>query len=157
MTAVAVTVDATEGLRLLGRLLAEVREPVRALEAVGFALASRVSLTFVDQRDPWGQPWAPLAPSTLQWRARRGGGGGERALIDTRVLSNSPTSRVAGGDVVEVGTPVQYASFHQFGTARGIPARPFLPLRDESTAELPPDWRAEVEAIVDGFIARAGA
>jgi phage gpG-like protein len=88
-----------------------------ALNAVGLYLRGKVQRTFNDQRDPFGRPWKPL-------KHREG-----LALLDTGRLRASITHRVTGS-VVEVGTNVPYAGFHNAGT-KHIPARTFLALSPE--------------------------
>ena len=70
-------------------------------------------------------------------------------MLDTGRLRNSITYRVAG-EVLYVGTNVEYAGIHQFGARAGrrrnvvIPARPFLGIsRDD---------REKIEHIIQDFI-----
>jgi phage virion morphogenesis protein len=131
-----------------------------ALEDIGDALENAARLTFVDQVDPYGHPWAPLSPVTLE--RRRKAGAGAQILRDTGRLANSLTY-VASDTEVLVGTNVIYAGTHEFGAPRGsygatrrgspipwgdVPARQFLP--DERG--LPPDQEADVLQILTRYL-----
>lgn len=75
-----------------------------------------------------GEPWAPLAESTIR-RRRKGrgrgrGGGGVRILQDTGTLRRS-IGMYATHEYVEVGAGQPYGKHHQFG-GRRLPARPFV-------------------------------
>ena len=48
-------------------------------------------------------------------------------LLKSTNMWNSIDSKVTGPDTVAVGTPHEYAIYHQFGTKR-MPARPFIPI-----------------------------
>jgi phage gpG-like protein len=71
--------------------------------------------------------WAPLAPSTIADRLRKGYGEGP-PLVRTALLRDSLTKRGAEGNVfnvtdttLTVGTNVWYAGFHHWGTWRLAP------------------------------------
>lgn len=88
---------------------------------------------FRDARAPNGQPWTPLADSTVAARrkGRRRRGSTPQILLDTARLRNSISYQVKGL-TIEWGTNVRYARIHQLGGRAGrgrkvnIPARPFL-------------------------------
>lgn len=90
---------------------------------------------FFDAVDPGGTAWAPLAPSTIAAK------GHSNILVDTNRLLNSLTGpgpdairRVEGqrGNYQLVfGTNVEYAVFHDTGTAT-MPARPAVGFSDET-------------------------
>lgn len=75
----------------------------RLARVVGAEALTQVQLGFRQSRDPYGEAWAPLT--------RREG----KPLLDTGRLRNSFSYRVHGGHFV-VGTNVEYAAAHQFGT-----------------------------------------
>lgn len=94
--------------------------------------------SFIEQRSPEGQPWAPL-----KHPRGRGHNPSMKALFDSGKLFESLTYNLVGKDAVEVGftTDAFYGVFHQLGVnvgrrsrlsdrkelgAVGIPARPFL-------------------------------
>lgn len=101
------------------------------MKGIGRVLKSNVQLGFKLSRSPAGAPWKPL-------KVRKG-----KPLRDTGILRNS-IDYSAGKTEVEIGTNVDYAPYHQFGTKSKlgnphIPARPFLP-----THELPAGWAEDV-------------
>lgn len=104
---------------------------------------------FEAEVDPDGQPWAPLAPSTLEQKA------GDGILRDSGRLASSLHYQMEG-DTLLFGTNVEYAEYQQLGTDPydirpksakalawpgaahpvavvhhpGLPARPFIGLAD---------------------------
>lgn len=124
-------------MRKLGRVgdeaatavLKSVAEEARALVVRGFA----------EGRSPTGAKWAPL-------KVRRG-----QPLRDTGRLQNSYTTKVAGRAMV-VGTNTQYAPHHQFGTKRGLPARPMLP----PAGALPVRWAGAFREAAEEALAALG-
>lgn len=74
-------------------------------------------------------------------------GAKRRAPVDTGRLRNSITFEVtADGDVVRVGTNLEYAAFQEFGT-RKMPARPFLfPAFEEERPRLRERMQRAIEA-----------
>ncbi|WP_299427210.1 phage virion morphogenesis protein [uncultured Meiothermus sp.] len=134
------------------RSLAQVRLD-RVAANVGEALVSSTIQRFMEQKDPTGQPWQPLAAATVAPRARdftKGGRlrkgveerlQGRKILIQSARLRNSITSK-RDGTAVAVGTNVVYAAIHQFGGMAGrgrrvrIPARPYLGVSRADQAEI---------------------
>jgi phage gpG-like protein len=149
------------------------------LQQAGDTLIDLIGMTFADQTDPWGAPWAPLSP-----RSRSG-----QPLLDTGRLRNSIASQITGNTLL-VGTNVCYSMTHQFGatvtaqkptgnnicgyTPKGaprlawnaggaihyakqvtIPARPFMPIREGGGGELPAAWDAELSGSIEAMIQRA--
>ena len=83
-----------------------------AAKNVAVAMTTEVQLTFRKEQTPDGSGWAPLK----RGRSRKGGGKGRgKILRDTGRLANSITGVAAGNSVI-VGTNVEYAPYHQFGT-----------------------------------------
>ena len=120
-------------------------DPRAPLEEIGIYLHRRVLEGFERQRDPWGRPWEPLSPETVRRK------GSSRILEDTGRLRQSIAWRTLGRDAVVVGTNVEYAPVHQFGSdERHIPARPFLPLAEEGV-DLPTGWMADVIEILERY------
>lgn len=109
-------VDISVGKRRL-RALADLGFMVEAFDGIANDVASKVAMGFRDQKDPWGQPWAPLKPSTIRARRKGKGGGSAKILRDTGVLSNSLTAQRTGPLTIEMGTTVPYAAAHQFGAS----------------------------------------
>ncbi len=82
---------------------------VRAAFGVQQALVTEVRLGFRAQTSPYGKPWDPLKKK----RGRNKDKG--KILRDTGRLANSITGGYSGSEV-RVGTNVEYAPYHQFGT-----------------------------------------
>jgi phage gpG-like protein len=98
---------------------------------------------FRDSHDPYGVPWKPVVRNRRRdrrARERRAAKGlvarADKPLVDTGRLRASVTARV-DGSVVRVALPVEYASYHQYGTRR-IARRQILPEAD--TGGLPAAW-----------------
>jgi phage gpG-like protein len=116
---------AIEELAYLPRKLAVAAAPM---------ISGELRNQFVRGVDAYGNPWAPLKPSTLRKH-------GPPPLTDTRRLRDGTRAyaRTGGraGIVVEIGAP--YGAFHQLGFRVGrtkVPARRILPNRG-----LPAKWR----------------
>lgn len=86
---------------------------------------------FSKEQGPEGK-WAPLKPSTIARRRKKGGGA--KILQDTGRLRGSIMPQVTSPTRAEiVSTNVVYAPYHQFGVpGRNLPARPFLWLSRQS-------------------------
>jgi phage gpG-like protein len=113
--------------------------------ALGVAFIKQVADQFRGSRDPYGKPWAPVFRNRLRdrrARASRAKAGkaprADKPLIDTGRLRASPVARVTGSDV-RIDLPVEYASYHQYGTARMV-RRQILP--EAETGGLGPYWTA---------------
>lgn len=68
MTIIRVDVRADETSALLLELQRRTGDIRPAMEGIAQILASNTQLRFVDQKDPDGNPWAPLSPITLSMR-----------------------------------------------------------------------------------------
>ncbi len=83
---------------------------------------------------PWGGRFAPLSEAYMEANPRRRGG---IPLNDTHQHIMNRINAHAGSDYVDVGildnprTP-GLAIMHQFGI--GVPARPYLPIRNHQAA-----------------------
>jgi phage gpG-like protein len=132
------TITDANGLALMRRRVAtwelrlnDLSEP---LTQVGLDWQDEFTANFVSQGGVYAGGWAPLAPSTVQQKARLGYGGG--TLVRTGELFDSVTRRGAPGNVfnvtprsVEVGSNNFKAAIHQHGAPRAhIPARPIIGL-----------------------------
>ena len=114
---VTIRVDDAEVRAALRRLRAAVDDLRPAMREIAAALEAGVEDAFGAQGSPAGDPWAPLAASTIRGRERRRKWPG-RVLQATGRLAGSITSR-ADGDSAAAGTNVVYAGMHQFGARRG--------------------------------------
>lgn len=140
------------------RLIAASRDLTPAMRAIGERLTETTKRRFASSTGPDGKRWAPNTDATLRAMLHRRKGSftkkksalsanGGRVLAakkpligESKALSTTINYR-AGATSVEIGSPMEYASTHQFGALRGafgqtrrgapipwgnIPARPFL-------------------------------
>lgn len=122
----------------LGRLSRSLTETGMrdVLQAMGFILHSRSMTSFERETAPQhadgmageGRPWAPLSAMTLL--QRRQGTGSVQILVDTGTLRQRVVIETRPGEV-EVGTAIFYGLYHQTGTGRNLPSRPFVGYNDE--------------------------
>ena len=96
------SVDDKEVREALDRLIDSVKNPKKALKAIGAYVRASTQLRFRNSIKPDGSPWAPV---------KRGG----KPLVDTGRLRDSITYEV-GETFVDIGTNVVYAPYCQFGT-----------------------------------------
>ena len=108
----------------LRELAAQGKDLGPALAEIGEEEVTNILLRFEHEEDPQGNPWAAFAANSP--RLLEDG----KLLQDTGRLKGSIQSQVLGGSVLLVGSNVEYAPFHQFGTET-IPARPFLGVSDD--------------------------
>lgn len=109
----------------LGKLKESPRSPA-LWGTIAAILKSETLRHFEAESDPTGKKWAPLSASTIE--ARRKGksrrGYGVKILRDTGRLYGSIATNYGAG-WAEVGTTIEYAAQHQFGTKR-VPRRSFI-------------------------------
>lgn len=120
------------------RRLAEV--PSRMATKAAEGISDAIQQQFDAGVDPYGEPWEPLAPSTL---ARKQGPG---ILDETSAMRDGIEVAPTGGAGVGItfNDKPDVAMYHQYGTAR-MPARKILP--EEG---LPDTWeRALADAAED--------
>ena len=117
------------------------REELAKRVAVGFH--KKVQDQFRDSHDPYGKAWKSVVrmrARDVRARARRAAAGrpirADKPLVDTGRLRASAHARVVGTSV-RIALPVEYASYHQYGTSR-IARRQILPEAD--SGGLPPTW-----------------
>jgi phage gpG-like protein len=151
--------DDRELREALGALARAGANPRRTLVAAGEFLVETTKQRFETGRGPDDRAWAANSPLTLdrflgrfKGSFRKDGGlsdrGAQRAaskrplIGESKALSTTISYRVTG-ELLEVGSPMEYAAVQQFGAAQGafgrsrrntplpwgdIPARPFLGL-----------------------------
>ena len=147
-----IEVNRTQLNRIIARLRRiESPNTQRLHESIGRRIEPLVARGFIQQRDPYGVPWKPLADSTIRGRRRRGRGA--RILQDTGVMRNS-TGFVATTESVEVGFADPKAKYHQTGTRKGVPQRAVLPY-DEARG-FPRDWNQATEAAAVAWLTEMG-
>lgn len=105
---VEVNVDDQALRRSMTELAARGRDLRAPLRSIGEAMLRSTDERFRQQRDPQGQPWAPLQPATLANKRN------QRILTESGNLRGSINYRV-GADRLEVGTPSVYGAIHQLG------------------------------------------
>ncbi len=134
--------------QMLSRLQKGLSDLTPVMKEIGEELLANWQLRWKQEKNPYGEEWKPLAPSTLV-RRRKGKGSGPAAQIlrDTGRLQNSFVP-VASRDSVCIGTNVFYAPFHQFGT-RYIPQRMLLPME-----RLPDEDKEAIFDILEKHLAR---
>lgn len=120
----------------LARRIAQLKNPRRALRVAGEALVSLAKQAF---RSPEVRPAA--WPPRKDRKGLRAAGRWGAPLIQSTMLSRSPRVIEAAADSVSVGSDRRtpggrwsLAAIHQLGAPRrGIPARPFFPVREDGT------------------------
>lgn len=123
---IEIQLDATGASRAIAALGQRARNLRPLFAAIGDDIVAASLLGFKDSRDPYGQPWKPLAPATIARRRK----GSSTPLLDTGRLRNSITRRVlAGGNGVEIGSNVIYAAIHNFGGRAGRGHKTVIPQR----------------------------
>lgn len=148
---VTITVQREDFDATVARLVAVGSKPPMA--AVALAMYREASAAVFSEQDPFGHPWPPLAPKTLQKRQRRGNYS-TKMLIDTGAMYQSMrTDSTADTASVSMDAPEEV---HQFGTL-GIPPRPIFPT--DGSGESPPDawWIAVGAPIIDALELAAAA
>lgn len=101
-----------------------------------------LSLLFKSEGRYLGVNWKPLKPEYLRWKIKKGFS--EKKLHKTTTLARSFTYQLSKNKVV-IGTNVKsdkngfpYPAAMEFGTKRGVPARPFMaPTKAELERRLP--------------------
>ena len=102
----------------LDKIAKGIRNPRPLLKQIGVLILNEVNKNFVRGSND-GDAWTPNAPATI---ARKGS---SKPLIDTGNLRASFTFQVKRNSV-EIGSPLFYSEFHEFGTST-IPQRKMLP------------------------------
>lgn len=144
----------------LNKIIAACDDTQKAHDVIGNKIANRIRLGFRTSKSPYGEAWKPIT-------YRQG-----KPLVNNAHLLSS-IGHHATKNSVTIGTDedIVYAKIHQFGgvirprTAKTlrffignrmiltdkavIPARPYLPIKDNEVL-LPQDWlKATVKALQD--------
>lgn len=140
MAGTGITGDLTGLGNLIGNLRRLSEVPSQAAREVSDAIGAEIELQFDHGIDPYGEPWEPLAQSTLD-RGRS-----PPPLTDTTEMRTGISVRPSSGAGVQITIDAPYAGFHQTGT-RFMPARKVLP-----EGSLPDTWeRAFADALDNAF------
>lgn len=140
---IKIEVDSSALSAALNKLNQRTSNMQPAMESIGAALVSDIQGGMNDSRTPWGDPYAPL-------KATRGKRVGGQPLMDTRQHIYERITHQADANSVVVGMleNEKIAITHQYGSEKlGIPARAFLPIRNDR-ADLPSAWEAELVAAI---------
>lgn len=95
----------------------------RIYRGIGEVLQTSINFQFEQEGAYFGSKWAPLAPSTIAQRQRRGRWPGKILQVDGGLASRFTYS--ISGNSVTIGTNVEYAKYLHHGTRR-MPARPLF-------------------------------
>jgi phage virion morphogenesis protein len=145
MTQVSIKIDDAAAQAVFARTIARLGDLTPAMADVGEYLQRRVDDGFRDEKDPYGQPWAKLASSTLRQKTKQ-----KRILkiLQSRGTMRGTLTYQASRDRVRVGFNVYYADFHQRGTKRMV-KRQLLP---DAVRGLPVQDAAAIVAIVQDYL-----
>ncbi len=105
------------------KLPEKIKSAVRvSLERIGAYGVSKLSKGFQTEGRSLGVEWKPVKESYLKQKIKKGFS--EKTLHRTTTLAQSFHSK-ATDTQVQIGTPVPYSIYHEYGTKR-MPARPFM-------------------------------
>lgn len=175
MTSFNITVK-DEGVQsALKALAARVSNLNPVLDNIGIGIIERTRHRFDTSSAPDGTPWKPNSAATLAMLAGRLGGqkskvkkdgslnaSGQRSLDNKKpLIGESKDLRtqftlLATDNTLTVGSTPKYAAIQQFGGKAGrghkvsIPARPFLPIRQDGS--LYPAEQAQVLQALNDFL-----
>ena len=107
-------------------------------------MLKRTQKRFLDEVDPDGKPWEPLALSTIKRKGfdtiliRTGHMARDIQIVKGATANGPGTTRVNTGAGFSIGTPnTPYAKHHQNGQpSKNIPARPFLGITNDDIRSL---------------------
>lgn len=119
---ITITLDAEGQLRArLGNAIAGLSNPQPLLDHIGMLMVENIEIRFATKRDPAGQRWAALKPSTRKAYERKYNGKVPGSLLERTVpgMRESLTHNVEG-DHVDVGFRDRVAIYHEFGTRRMV-------------------------------------
>ena len=166
---IQISLDATGANAEIHRLLRAVQNPQPAFKAIGELVMEFTKTRFEVSQDPYGTPWAPNKPSTMEAllrghaknRTRKGAvsARGQRVLAGKKPLigeSKSLSKQFAWrllGNGVEIRSTMVYAAMQQFGGKKSqfpnlwgdIPARPFFP---DAARGLPPALAQRIQQVL---------
>jgi phage virion morphogenesis protein len=149
MTAFTVTVDDAAVHAALRRLRQHTDDLGPALHKIGELLVDSIQDRFASASAPDGTPWAANSPVTIarylglsQGKERAAKAAGKKPLTGKSGALRSQIHHQVTGNVLEVGSTMEYAAMQQFGGQKSdfphlwgdIPARPFLGISDSDRA-----------------------
>ncbi len=119
----------TAALEQVGLMLARAADPLPVLTRIGASEVENVKARIKDSKtSPWGDSWAPWAPSTAAHRQRKGNA--DLGLLFDEGDLYASIRAVAnvygpGHGTLDVGSDLAYAGFLQDGTEKMV-ARQYL-------------------------------
>ncbi len=129
----------------LAETLAELGDiPSRIAAEVADGITDEIRQQFEDGVDAYGNPWAPLLPSTVRRKK-----GDARILRSTDNLSQHTVAVPTSGSGIDI-TSVDYGGYHQ-GPAENRVARPILP----DGGELPESWQDIIDVAAENAFKKA--
>lgn len=138
----------------LRRAVQELEHRKALLDAMGAALEAQVAVRFETKRDPSGNPWDQLRPSTAESYTRRFHGKIPGTLLDRSFdgpgMRSTLSHRLISDTEVEVGLHRFYAAFHEFGTKHMVRRGMFF--SDPNSGTLGADDQAELNAVLTEFL-----
>ncbi len=97
----------------------------KALKKLAEYTLSDLSSIFKTEGRSHDVEWAALNQQYLSRKLKQGYS--EKILAKTTSLDQSFGYKISnGGMAVQIGTKVPYAIYHEYGTKRGLPSRPFI-------------------------------
>ena len=126
------SIDVNEALAGIDMMLRRAADPLPVLSRIGASEVENVRARIRGSKtSPWGDSWAPWAPSTRAHREHKGNADQGLLWDDGDLLKSirydAQVGAYLGGSlgVLEVGSDMPYAAFLQYGTEK-MPARKFL-------------------------------
>ena len=110
----AIKIEATSLTAAMQGMVGRARNMGPALSAVGQKLIDSTQTRFETSKDPDGNPWAPLAASTIKERERKGFWPG-KTLVRSGALHRDYLSKVVVRDTVVVTNDAPYAALQNYG------------------------------------------
>lgn len=125
-----VTIDDAELKAELRKLADKINNLTPFFADVGETLLNSTRERFRSMTDPDGTPWAPLSPAYQAQKPKN-----KNLILTLNGFLRGTLTKQATRDSLRIGSPLDYAAKHQFGSGR-IPARPFLGLSEEDRSDL---------------------
>ena len=140
-----IKINDTDVQKGLARAIAKLEDLTPMMANIGEYMQRRIDDGFRYEKDPYGQPWAKLASSTLRQKVRQ-----KRILkiLQSRGTMRGTLTYQARRDRVLIGFNVFYADFHQRGTKRMV-KRQLLP---DVERGLPAQDVAQIQAIAQDYL-----
>lgn len=119
-----------ELLRALDKLIQSATSPQPLYQEIGENLLASTRARYLDETDASGKKWAPLSPSYLSSKKKRGSAyPTEKLLLTGKMFSSLGFNATFSGLELGFSDEIHYAKWHQTGTPK-MPARPPLGFSD---------------------------